>query len=72
MPSERRFLQNYPDFSVDEIQHIALQEDVIHLDDFIHRRSMLGKLGRLTPAGLDEICTVIACTRLAGMLNSVS
>jgi hypothetical protein len=33
---------------------------VVHLDDFIHRRSMLGKLGRLTPAGLDELCAVIA------------
>jgi glycerol-3-phosphate dehydrogenase len=59
-PSEHRFLHNYPDFSVDEIRHIALHEDVVHLDDFILRRSMLGKLGRLTPAGLDELCTVIA------------
>jgi glycerol-3-phosphate dehydrogenase len=59
-PSEGRFLQNYPDFSVDEIRHIALKEDVVHLDDFIYRRSMLGKLGRLTPAGLDELCAVIA------------
>lgn len=59
-PSGRRYLQNYPDISVDEIRHIALHEDVVHLDDFIHRRSMLGKLGRLTPAGLEELCAVIA------------
>ncbi len=58
--STPQFLQNYPDFTVDEIRHIALNEDVVHLDDFIHRRSMLGKLGRLTPAGLDELCGVLA------------
>jgi glycerol-3-phosphate dehydrogenase len=53
-------LQNYPNLSVYEIQHIVENEDVVHVDDFILRRSMLCKLGQITPEGLVEICSVIA------------
>ncbi|MDF1500025.1 MAG: hypothetical protein P1P76_06130 [Anaerolineales bacterium] len=37
-----------------------MREDVVHLDDFIYRRSTIGKLGRLTPDGLNELRAVIA------------
>ncbi len=55
-------LQSYADITVNEIQYIVKNEDVVHLDDFILRRSMLGKLGRVTSEGLAEICSVIAQT----------
>ncbi|MGA9533539.1 MAG: FAD-dependent oxidoreductase, partial [Anaerolineales bacterium] len=48
-------LTEYPDYSHGEIQYICQQEDVVHLDDFVFRRSLLGMLGRLTPAGLAEV-----------------
>ncbi len=54
------YLQNYPNLSVYEVQHIVKNEDVVHLDDFILRRSILCKLGQITPEGLVEICSVIA------------
>ncbi len=53
-------LENYSDLSVQEIKHIVETEDVVHIDDFVLRRSMVGKLGRLTPEGLEEIGTVMA------------
>jgi len=53
-------LKNYPDISVNEIHYIVSNEDVVHLDDLIFRRSMLGKLGRLTQDGLTEVCTIAA------------
>ena len=56
------YLQNYPNLGDYEIQYIVENEDVVHLDDFILRRSMLGKLGRVTSEGLVEICSVIAQT----------
>lgn len=52
-------LQQYADMSVKEIQHIVENEDVVHLDDFIFRRSMLGKLGQVTSQGLEELGRVI-------------
>ena len=53
-------LENYPDLSVQEIEHIVMAEDVVHIDDFILRRSMVGKLGYVTPEGLEEIGAVLA------------
>ncbi len=53
-------LKSIPDLAISEIQHIVESEDVVHLDDFIFRRSMLGKLGQVTPDGLEEIGTVVA------------
>jgi len=54
-----RQLQFYADLSTAEISHIVQYEDVVHLDDFIFRRTMLGKLGCITSEGLDEIGTII-------------
>ncbi len=48
-------LEHYPEWSTAEIRFICLTEDVIHLDDFILRRSMIGKLGQVTAEGLGEL-----------------
>jgi len=56
------YLHHYADMSVHEIQHIVESEDVVHLDDFILRRSMLGKLGTVTSEGLEELGHLIGQT----------
>ncbi len=48
------------DHSQREIQYIATHEKVVHLDDFILRRSMLAMLGKLTRAGLEELAEALA------------
>ena len=54
-----RPLPALPSYSRREIGFIAQSEKVVHLDDFLLRRSMLGMLGRLTRAALDGICDVL-------------
>jgi glycerol-3-phosphate dehydrogenase len=51
-------LESIPEISVGEIKYILSKEDVLHLNDLILRRTMLGKLGRVTPEGLQEIAQV--------------
>jgi len=53
--SQDHALRNYPSFSIGEIETIVQQEDVVRLDDFLLRRSMLGMLGRSSKAGLIEL-----------------
>ena len=48
-------LKSYPSLSSREIDHIVQNEDVVHLDDFLLRRSMIGILGRSSTAGLNEL-----------------
>jgi glycerol-3-phosphate dehydrogenase len=50
----------YPDFSIEEIKFLINQEDVVHLDDLVFRRSTLGMLGRITQPGLNELATITA------------
>ena len=57
-------LKSLPDISKGELSYIAENEDVLHLDDLILRRTMLGKLGRITPDSLREIAQICA-----GILN---
>jgi glycerol-3-phosphate dehydrogenase len=38
-----------PDYSRQEVAHLAQGEAVVHLDDLVLRRTLIGKLGRLTP-----------------------
>lgn len=52
-------LANIPEFSQCEIQFLTREEKVIHLDDFILRRSMLSKLGRLSSEIIEELAHVI-------------
>ncbi|MCJ7824595.1 MAG: glycerol-3-phosphate dehydrogenase/oxidase [Anaerolineales bacterium] len=53
--AQDRPLRMNPDFSTGEIEYIVQQEDVVHLDDFLLRRSMLGMLGRNSKEGLVEL-----------------
>ena len=41
-------LKSLPDYSFREIAYLVQHEKIIHLDDFLLRRSMLARLGRLT------------------------
>lgn len=50
-----RPLKSQPDYSHQEIIYLATREKCIHLDDLLLRRSMLAKLGRLSPALIVEI-----------------
>jgi glycerol-3-phosphate dehydrogenase len=53
-------LRNLPDYSREEIKFIVREEKVLHLDDFLLRRSNLAKLGQLSRERLDEITDCIA------------
>jgi glycerol-3-phosphate dehydrogenase len=55
-----RMLATLPDYSVREVSFIARHEKVVHLDDFLLRRSMLALLGLLTREALDELADVLA------------
>jgi len=52
-------LVNLTNFSQGEIQFITREEKVVHLDDFLLRRSMLAKLGLLSLDLVDEIVDII-------------
>jgi glycerol-3-phosphate dehydrogenase len=54
-------LKTLPDYSHTEIAAIAQQEMVMHLDDFLQRRSLIALLGYVTlnPGLLDEVAGVI-------------
>ncbi len=52
-------LKSLPSYSRREIGFIAQYEKVIHLSDFLLRRSMLAMLGRLTREAIDEICDAL-------------
>jgi glycerol-3-phosphate dehydrogenase len=56
------YLHHFADVSQQEVKHIVENEDVVHLDDFILRRSMLGKLGYVTAAGLEELGRLVGQT----------
>jgi glycerol-3-phosphate dehydrogenase len=51
-------LESIPEISVGEIKYLLEDSDVVHLDDLVLRRTMLGKLGRVTPESLREIARV--------------
>ena len=53
-------LQSIPEYSRREIAYLIQHEKVHHLDDFILRRSMLGMLGRVTHAMVDELAGIFA------------
>ena len=52
-------LQSLPEYTVEEIQRIAANEQVVHLSDVIHRRSTIALLGRATPAALAELADIV-------------
>jgi glycerol-3-phosphate dehydrogenase len=53
-------LRSMPDYSRREIAFILQHEKVVHLDDFLLRRSMLAMLGRVTREMVDELAGVFA------------
>jgi glycerol-3-phosphate dehydrogenase len=52
-------LDNLPDYSQREIQFITQKEKVVHLDDFLLRRSILAKMGLLSPTIVDDIAIIV-------------
>jgi glycerol-3-phosphate dehydrogenase len=60
--SEDAMLKYLPDYSQREIEFIAFNEKVIHLDDFFIRRTMLAKLGRLSLANIAEVAKIIGAS----------
>ena len=55
-------LQHQADYLRGEVAYLAYTEKVIHLDDFILRRSSLGMLGLVTLPLLEELATIIGAT----------
>ena len=53
-----RLLQTLPDYSMRELVFLATHENILHLDDFILRRSMLAMLGQVSYVMLDELAGV--------------
>src|SRR5919106_3030084 len=53
-------LRSLPDYSRREIIFLVQHEKIVHLDDFILRRSMLAMLGRLTREMVNELADVFA------------
>jgi glycerol-3-phosphate dehydrogenase len=52
-------IRTLPDFTRREIAYVALNEKMIHLDDFLLRRSMLAMLGRLTRDSVEELADAV-------------
>jgi len=55
---EDQALQHAPTFSQREILYLLNEEKVLHLTDIVQRRSMLAKLGHLTPELIEELASI--------------
>lgn len=55
-----QLLRSQPDYSRREIMFLAQHEKILHLDDFLLRRSMLGMLGRVTRDTIDELAGIFS------------
>jgi len=53
-------LAHHVGYSRREIEFIALNERVVHLDDLIMRRTLIGILGELTLPLLKELAAIVA------------
>jgi glycerol-3-phosphate dehydrogenase len=49
-----------PEYSRREIQFMASQESIVHLDDLILRRTIMALLGQLSLDLLEELAVVLA------------
>jgi len=54
-----QLLLSLPDYSRREIDFLVQHEKILHLDDFLLRRSMLGMLGRITHLVIEELADII-------------
>lgn len=52
-------LQHQPEYSRREVAYLARQEKVVHLDDLILRRTLLGMLGQVTAGLVVELAEVV-------------
>lgn len=52
-------IKSLPDYSHREIAFLVHHEKIVHLDDFILRRSLLAMLGRVTREMVDELANVL-------------
>ncbi|MEW6240722.1 MAG: FAD-dependent oxidoreductase, partial [Chloroflexota bacterium] len=52
-------LKSLPEYSRREIAFLAQSEKIVHLDDLLLRRTMLGMLGQLTRERVDELADVL-------------
>ena len=52
-------LKSLPDYSLREISFLVQHEKIVHLDDFLLRRSMLAMLGRVTRGMVEELAGVL-------------
>ncbi len=52
-------LDNLPDYSQREIQFITQEEKVVHLDDYLLRRSIMAKMGLLSHNLVAEIADIV-------------
>jgi glycerol-3-phosphate dehydrogenase len=57
--AEEKPLRSLPGYSVEEVQRLTTDEQVVHLSDLVLRRSTIGILGQATPAVLNELATVV-------------
>ncbi len=53
-------LDHHPTYSQREVEFIAQEEKLTHLDDLVLRRSLIAMLGYLTPALLNELADITA------------
>ena len=55
-----RPLTTAPEYSTDELRHLARTEQVVHLDDILQRRTSIAFVGRATPEVAAEIAATVA------------
>lgn len=55
-----QILHSLPDYTRRELMFLIQHEKIVHLDDFLLRRSMLGMLGRLNREMIDELAGVFS------------
>lgn len=51
-------LESINEMLIGEIKYLVTHEDIVHLDDLVLRRTMVGKLGMVTPESLREILEI--------------
>jgi glycerol-3-phosphate dehydrogenase len=55
-----QILRSLPDYTRRELMFLIQHEKVVHLDDFLLRRSMLGMLGRVNREMIDELAAIFS------------
>ena len=55
-----QILRSLPDYSRRELMFLIQHEKIVHLDDFLLRRSMLAMLGRLNRETIDELAGIFS------------